>query len=137
MRRPSGAAPAGELPVTMPGGALWPRLRLRMFLPNPDRFGAAGAEAAGGRGLPSRRSPRKTAAREAGLPLPTAYHLLRTLTHEDYLRREKGVFVLGDAVGRLASAALSTIRNDHFSPSISYAKPWQRLLSSLAFSISI
>ena len=47
-------------------------------------------------------APAKQLAREAGLPLPTAYHLLRTLTHEDYLRREKGVFVLGDAVGRLA-----------------------------------
>lgn len=35
------------------------------------------------------------------MPLPTAYHLLRTLAHEDYLRREKGVFVLGEAVGRL------------------------------------
>ncbi|MFI1394527.1 IclR family transcriptional regulator [Streptomyces sp. NPDC020681] len=47
-------------------------------------------------------APAKQLAREAGLPLPTAYHLLRTLTHEDYLRREKGVFVLGEAVGRLA-----------------------------------
>ncbi|MET7616350.1 helix-turn-helix domain-containing protein [Streptomyces sp. NPDC005408] len=47
-------------------------------------------------------APAKQLAREAGLPLPTAYHLLRTLTHEDYLRREKGVFVLGDAVGKLA-----------------------------------
>ncbi|MGW6459493.1 IclR family transcriptional regulator [Streptomyces sp. NPDC055078] len=47
-------------------------------------------------------APAKQLAREAGIPLPTAYHLLRTLTHEDYLRREKGVFVLGGAVGRLA-----------------------------------
>jgi DNA-binding IclR family transcriptional regulator len=47
-------------------------------------------------------APAKQLAREAGLPLPTAYHLLRTLTHEDYLRREKGVFILGDAVERLA-----------------------------------
>ncbi|MFI5756107.1 IclR family transcriptional regulator [Streptomyces sp. NPDC051569] len=46
-------------------------------------------------------APAKQLAREAGLPLPTAYHLLRTLTHEGYLRREKGVFVLGDAVDRL------------------------------------
>lgn len=46
-------------------------------------------------------APAKQLAREAGLPLPTAYHLLRTLTHEGYLRREKGVFVLGDAVARL------------------------------------
>lgn len=46
-------------------------------------------------------APAKQLAREAGLPLPTAYHLLRTLTHEGYLRRENGVFVLGDAAQRL------------------------------------
>ncbi|MFJ3905141.1 IclR family transcriptional regulator [Streptomyces sp. NPDC090025] len=46
-------------------------------------------------------APAKQLAREAGLPLPTAYHLLRTLTHEGYLRREKGVFVFGDAASRL------------------------------------
>lgn len=47
----------------------------------------------------------KQLAREAGLPLPTAYHLLRTLAHEGYLRRERrGVFVLGDAARRLADA---------------------------------
>ncbi|MET9478788.1 helix-turn-helix domain-containing protein [Streptomyces sp. NPDC006638] len=46
-------------------------------------------------------APAKQLAREAGLPLPTAYHLLRTLTHEGYLRRESGVFVLGDAAQRL------------------------------------
>ncbi|KUJ67740.1 hypothetical protein ACZ90_25535 [Streptomyces albus subsp. albus] len=39
-------------------------------------------------------APAKQLAREAGLPLPTAYHLLRTLTHEGYLRRENGVFLL-------------------------------------------
>lgn len=50
-------------------------------------------------------APAKQLAREAGLPLPTAYHLLRTLTHEGYLRREKGVFFLGDAVDRLVSGA--------------------------------
>ncbi|MFI6682917.1 IclR family transcriptional regulator [Streptomyces sp. NPDC050485] len=47
-------------------------------------------------------APAKQLAREAGLPLPTAYHLLRTLTHEGYLRRENGVFVFGAAVERLA-----------------------------------
>ncbi|MET9557809.1 helix-turn-helix domain-containing protein [Streptomyces sp. NPDC006645] len=50
-------------------------------------------------------APAKQLAREAGLPLPTAYHLLRTLTHEGYLRREKGMFFLGDAVDRLVSGA--------------------------------
>ncbi|MBC9714171.1 helix-turn-helix domain-containing protein [Streptomyces sp. TRM66268-LWL] len=48
-------------------------------------------------------APAKQLAREAGLPLPTAYHLLRTLAHEGYLRREKGVFVVGEAAERLAS----------------------------------
>ncbi|MFE7130578.1 IclR family transcriptional regulator [Streptomyces sp. NPDC057638] len=49
-------------------------------------------------------APAKQLAREARISLPTAYHLLRTLTHEDYLRREKGVFVLGGAVGKLVVA---------------------------------
>ncbi|WP_335932404.1 IclR family transcriptional regulator [Streptomyces sp. PTD5-9] len=48
-------------------------------------------------------APAKQLAREAGLPLPTAYHLLRTLTHEGYLRRENGVFRLGGAARRLIS----------------------------------
>ncbi|MCA1219128.1 helix-turn-helix domain-containing protein [Streptomyces sp. 8L] len=47
-------------------------------------------------------APAKQLAREAGLPLATTYHLLRTLTHEGYLRREGGVFLLGSAVPRLA-----------------------------------
>uniref|UniRef100_A0AAU2V7L3 Glycerol operon regulatory protein n=1 Tax=Streptomyces sp. NBC_00003 TaxID=2903608 RepID=A0AAU2V7L3_9ACTN len=47
-------------------------------------------------------APAKQLAREAGLPLPTAYHLLRTLTHEGYLRRQNGVFVFGPAAERLA-----------------------------------
>lgn len=47
-------------------------------------------------------APAKQLAREAGLPLPTAYHLLRTLTHEGYLQRENGVFVFGPAAERLA-----------------------------------
>lgn len=46
-------------------------------------------------------APAKQLAREAGLPLPTAYHLLRTLTHEGYLRRENGVFLFGTAAERL------------------------------------
>ncbi|MFJ7129335.1 IclR family transcriptional regulator [Streptomyces sp. NPDC098101] len=50
-------------------------------------------------------APAKQLARETGLPLPTTYHLLRTLTHEGYLLREKGVFVLGDAAVRLADGA--------------------------------
>lgn len=49
-------------------------------------------------------APAKQLAREAGLALPTAYHLLRTLTHEGYLSREKGVFVLGEAAERLSTS---------------------------------
>ncbi|GGU81337.1 transcriptional regulator [Streptomyces albospinus] len=41
-------------------------------------------------------APAKQLARAAGLPLATTYHLLRTLTHEGYLRRENGVFVVGE-----------------------------------------
>ncbi|MFI6344886.1 IclR family transcriptional regulator [Streptomyces sp. NPDC050560] len=49
-------------------------------------------------------APAKQLARETGLALPTAYHLLRTLVHEGYLRRESGVFVLDTASRRLAAA---------------------------------
>ena len=49
-------------------------------------------------------APAKQLAREAGLALPTAYHLLRTLVHEGYLRRDKGLFFLGDAAERLSSS---------------------------------
>ncbi|MFE3328736.1 IclR family transcriptional regulator [Streptomyces sp. NPDC059176] len=48
-------------------------------------------------------APAKQLARETGLPLPTAYHLLRTLAHEGYLRRENGMFLFGEAVLRLAA----------------------------------
>ncbi|MEV7414361.1 helix-turn-helix domain-containing protein [Streptomyces sp. NPDC089919] len=61
-------------------------------------------------GAHSEGAPAKQLAREAGLPLPTAYHLLRTLTHEGYLRRESGVFLLGDAAGRLAGGGLQQKR---------------------------
>ncbi|MFH9739122.1 IclR family transcriptional regulator [Streptomyces roseolus] len=47
-------------------------------------------------------APAKQLARETNLPLPTTYHLLRTLTHEGYLLRDKGAFYLGEAVARLA-----------------------------------
>lgn len=48
-------------------------------------------------------APAKQLARETRLALPTAYHLLRTLVHEGYLRREKGLFFLGEATERLSS----------------------------------
>ncbi|WP_077798209.1 IclR family transcriptional regulator [Streptomyces sp. JHA26] len=49
-------------------------------------------------------APAKQLAREARLALPTAYHLLRTLVHEGYLRRDKGLFFLGEAAERLSSS---------------------------------
>ncbi|MFE5216223.1 MULTISPECIES: IclR family transcriptional regulator [unclassified Streptomyces] len=49
-------------------------------------------------------APAKQLARETGLALPTTYHLLRTLVHEGYLHREKGLFFLGDAAERLSSS---------------------------------
>lgn len=61
-------------------------------------------------------APAKLLARQAGLPLATAYHLLRTLTHEGYLRKlDGGCFVLGERVGLLqrhghAQALLSRVR---------------------------
>ncbi|MEU4265229.1 IclR family transcriptional regulator [Streptomyces argenteolus] len=55
-------------------------------------------------------APAKQLAREAGLPLPTAYHLLRTLTHEGYLRRENGVFLFGAAAERLTGGRPPTAR---------------------------
>ncbi|MFD5536828.1 IclR family transcriptional regulator [Streptomyces sp. NPDC127079] len=49
-------------------------------------------------------APAKQLARETCLALPTAYHLLRTLVHEGYLRRDKGLFFLGEAAERLSSS---------------------------------
>ncbi|MFJ6939270.1 IclR family transcriptional regulator [Streptomyces sp. NPDC101132] len=71
-------------------------------------------------GSHSEGAPAKQLAREAGLPLPTAYHLLRTLTHEGYLRREGGVFVLGDAAGRLAGGGLQQKRRSMILDSLAH-----------------
>lgn len=49
-------------------------------------------------------APAKQLARETGLALPTTYHLLRTLVHEGYLRRDKGLFFLGEAAERLSGS---------------------------------
>lgn len=65
-------------------------------------------------------APAKQLAREAGLPLPTAYHLLRTLTYEDYLRRDNGVFTLGSAVDRLAQGAAARNRRGTIEESLSH-----------------
>ncbi|MFF5156096.1 IclR family transcriptional regulator [Streptomyces sp. NPDC000348] len=55
-------------------------------------------------------APAKQLARETGLALPTTYHLLRTLVHEGYLRRDKGLFFLGEAAERLSSGAAAQKR---------------------------
>lgn len=61
-------------------------------------------------------APAKQLARETGLPLATAYHLLRTLVHDGYLRKlDDGGFVLGDRFQTLhtegrGQALLSRVR---------------------------
>ncbi|MFD3309716.1 IclR family transcriptional regulator [Streptomyces sp. NPDC058694] len=61
-------------------------------------------------------APAKQLARETGLPLATAYHLLRTLVHDGYLRKlDDGGFVLGDKLQMMQStgrgqALLSRVR---------------------------
>ncbi|MGW2821214.1 IclR family transcriptional regulator [Streptomyces sp. NPDC001443] len=61
-------------------------------------------------------APAKQLARETELPLATAYHLLRTLVHDGYLRKlDDGGFVLGDRVQALHAtsreqALLSRVR---------------------------
>ncbi|MFH8472180.1 IclR family transcriptional regulator [Streptomyces sp. NPDC018000] len=64
-------------------------------------------------------APAKQLAREAGLPLPTAYHLLRTLTHEGYLRRENGVFFFGTAAERLVGEGSLQNRRSRMTESLS------------------
>ncbi|HEY8482775.1 MAG TPA: IclR family transcriptional regulator [Spirillospora sp.] len=47
-------------------------------------------------------APAKQLSRQAGLPLATTYHLLRTLAHEGYaMRLPDGVWVLGEGVDNL------------------------------------
>nr|WP_308288101.1 helix-turn-helix domain-containing protein [Streptomyces corallincola] len=58
-------------------------------------------------------APAKQLARETGLALPTAYHLLRTLVHEGYLRREDGLFFLGAATERLTGGGARARENRH------------------------
>ena len=45
----------------------------------------------------------KSLARQTGVPLPTAYHLLRTLVHEGYLTRTEEGYVLGDRIDALSA----------------------------------
>lgn len=59
-------------------------------------------------------APAKQLARETGLALPTTYHLLRTLVFEGYLRRDKGLFFLGEAAERLSSSGARQKRRTTF-----------------------
>ncbi len=50
------------------------------------------------------RARPKELARDLGLSLPTTYHLLRTMTHEGYLKRlDDGSYVIGPALLQVAS----------------------------------
>ncbi|GAA3189173.1 IclR family transcriptional regulator C-terminal domain-containing protein [Streptomyces ramulosus] len=64
-------------------------------------------------------APAKQLAREAGLPLPTTYHLLRTLSHEGYLCRRNGVFVFGAAADSLGRAGEQRHRRQELSGALS------------------
>lgn len=46
----------------------------------------------------------KALSRLTGIPLPTTYHLLRTLVHEGYLERTADGYVVGDVPAHLAAA---------------------------------
>ncbi|MFF8732733.1 IclR family transcriptional regulator [Streptomyces sp. NPDC015171] len=51
-------------------------------------------------------APAKQLARETELPLATAYHLLRTLVHDGYIRKlDDGGFILGDRLSSLQAAS--------------------------------
>lgn len=65
-------------------------------------------------------APAKQLARETGLALPTAYHLLRTLVHEGYLRRDRGLFFLGDAAERLSSSGAEQKRRSTVADTLAY-----------------
>ncbi|MET8942895.1 IclR family transcriptional regulator C-terminal domain-containing protein [Streptomyces sp. NPDC004542] len=67
-------------------------------------------------------APAKQLARETGLALPTAYHLLRTLVHEGYLRREKGLFFLGEAAERLGSSGAKQKRRSTLAGALAHCR---------------
>ncbi|ANP52552.1 DNA-binding IclR family transcriptional regulator [Streptomyces griseochromogenes] len=64
-------------------------------------------------------APAKQLARETGLPLATAYHLLRTLVHDGYLRKlGDGGFVLGDKVQTLHAAGRAQVLLSRVRPTL-------------------
>ncbi|MBG6093453.1 IclR family transcriptional regulator [Actinomadura viridis] len=65
-------------------------------------------------------APAKQLAREADLPLATAYHLLRTLAHEGYAQRlPEGVWVLGERVRTLHGRSRAQQIMTHVRPTLS------------------
>ncbi|MFJ7337607.1 IclR family transcriptional regulator [Streptomyces sp. NPDC101110] len=67
-------------------------------------------------------APAKQLARETGLALPTTYHLLRTLVHEGYLRRDKGLFFLGAAAERLSSSGARQKRRSTIADALAHCR---------------
>ncbi|MEU0009446.1 IclR family transcriptional regulator C-terminal domain-containing protein [Streptomyces sp. NPDC006314] len=64
-------------------------------------------------------APAKQLARETGLPLATAYHLLRTLAHDGYVRKlDDGGFVLGDTLNSLHAAGRGQTRLSRVRPAL-------------------
>ncbi|MET8076554.1 IclR family transcriptional regulator C-terminal domain-containing protein [Streptomyces sp. NPDC005303] len=64
-------------------------------------------------------APAKKLARETGLPLATAYHLLRTLVHDGYIRKlDDGGFVLGDKLQTLHSTGRGQVSLSRVRPTL-------------------
>ncbi|MFJ3714470.1 IclR family transcriptional regulator [Streptomyces sp. NPDC090057] len=64
-------------------------------------------------------APAKQLARETELPLATAYHLLRTLVHDGYLRKlDDGGFVLGDRLHTLHTASRAQVLLNRVRPAL-------------------
>ncbi|MFF0201020.1 IclR family transcriptional regulator [Streptomyces sp. NPDC005017] len=103
-RPPGRAAPVGSLTrppeQPVPPGARPPHPVTTTLISSVQRAMRLLESAAGH----EHGAPAKQLARETGLALPTAYHLLRTLVHEGYLRRDKGLFFLGEAAERLSGS---------------------------------
>ncbi|MEV6833949.1 IclR family transcriptional regulator C-terminal domain-containing protein [Streptomyces sp. NPDC051133] len=64
-------------------------------------------------------APAKQLARETELPLATAYHLLRTLVHDGYVRKlDDGGFVLGDKLQALQNAGRDQVLLSRVRPAL-------------------
>jgi IclR family transcriptional regulator, acetate operon repressor len=69
------------------------------------------------------RGHAKEIARAAGLPLPTTYHLLRTLAHEDYLQRlDDGSYVLGHRLDVVRSHGTAARGVAHARPALEWLR---------------